>query len=247
MNLQGKYKVIENRALNSRSMLMRLAGDTSVFSAPGQFVNVAVPGLTLRRPISVADYSDGELTLIYDIVGRGTKIMSEAREGFSFDLLTGLGNGFDTDVDSSHPLLLGGGVGCAPLLGLAKRLMEAGKHPAVVLGFNSSDRVIMPEMFGELGFETLVATVDGSVGVRGFVTDAIPLLSSAPDYFYACGPMPMLRALSTGLDIPGEVSLEARMGCGFGACVCCSLETTKGAKRICLEGPVFKKDELIWK
>ncbi len=228
-------------------MLMRLAGDTSMFTAPGQFVNLAIPGFTLRRPISVADYADSELSIIYDVVGKGTRAMSLAREGDEFDILTGLGNGFDVNVDCDHPVLLGGGVGCAPLLGLAKALREAGKKPMVILGFNSADRVIMPDMFLSLGFETLVATVDGSVGTKGFVTDAMPLLSVMPDYFYACGPMPMLRALSLGLEIPGEVSLEARMGCGFGACVCCSLETKSGAKRICKEGPVFKKEDLIWK
>lgn len=242
-----EYKIIYNSPLNSRSMMMGLRGDTSGFWAPGQFVNIAVPGFTLRRPISVCDYNEESLTLIYDKVGGGTEAMARMLPGESLDLLVPLGNGFDTSVASERPLLLGGGVGCAPLLGLARELQRQGKRPVALLGFNSADRVIMPNMFLASGVETYVATVDGSVGTKGFVTDIITSRGIEGDYFYACGPMPMLRAICGALDLPGEVSLEARMGCGFGACVCCSLETRSGAKRICLEGPVFKKDELIWK
>lgn len=246
MYSQGLYRVLENRPTGKSTMLMRLAGDTSMFVAPGQFVNIAVPGFTLRRPISVADYDDSSLTIIYDVVGGGTKVMAEAPVGTMFDLLTGLGNGFDTSRAGERPVLLGGGVGSAPLLGLARTLIEEGKTPQVILGFNSEERIIMQGLFEELGITPVIATVDGSVGVKGFVTDAIRDLGLNPDYFYACGPTPMLRALCQGLHIDGELSLEARMGCGFGACVCCSLHTRDGVKRICKEGPVFRKEEILW-
>lgn len=244
---QGQFRVIENRPLTRHTMLMRLAGETSGFSAPGQFVNVAIPGFTLRRPISVADYDDTSLTLIYDIVGGGTTAMSEAAPGHTFDLLTALGNGFDTSRAGDSPVLLGGGVGAAPMLGLARTLREAGVNPTVILGFNSAERVIMPELFEDLCIPCHIATVDGSMGTKGFVTDVIREMDLHPSYFYGCGPMPMLRALCQNMDFDGEVSLEARMGCGFGACVCCSLETRSGSKRICKEGPVFRKEDLIWK
>lgn len=226
---------------------MRLEGSVKDFSAPGQFVNIAIPGFTLRRPISVCDIEDNTLVIVYDIVGNGTEALSEMTPGYELNLLTALGNGFNPDKCGERPVLLGGGVGCPPIYSLAKTLKAKGINPIVILGFNSEERIIMKNMFEELGVEFHIATVDGSYGTKGYVTDVIKEKNLNPDYFYACGPLPMLRALCAQLDIPGQVSLEARMGCGFGACMCCSLETKSGAKRICKEGPVFDKDDLIWK
>lgn len=240
------YRIVYNRPIGSRTMLMRLAGDTTPFTRPGQFVNIAIPGFTLRRPISVCDYDSVGFTIVYDIVGHGTEVLSHMYHD-TLDILPGLGNGFDPDRSGENPVLLGGGVGCPPIYSLAKTLKARGVTPTVILGFNSADRVIMKDMFRELDIPFHIATVDGSEGTRGFVTDVIRELGLTPGYFYACGPMPMLRALCTTLDIPGEVSIEARMACGFGACMCCSVETADGAKRICKDGPVFRKEELIWK
>lgn len=226
---------------------MRLEGDTAPFSAPGQFVNILIPGKFLRRPISVCDYDDSTLTLLYDVVGEGTAYMSALTPGDTLEMLTALGNGFNPDAPCEAPVLLGGGIGTAPLIRLAKDLLAKGKRPTVILGYNDLRDARAAACFGNLECPVFVATVDGSVGTKGFVTDVIRERGLTPDYFYACGPTPMLKALCNGLDIPGEVSLEARMGCGFGACVCCSVMTAKGSKRICKEGPVFRKEELTWK
>lgn len=236
-----------NEALTHKTWRMRLSGDTSELSRAGQFVNLQIEGKYLRRPISVSDYKEGEMMLLYDVVGSGTKAMSEMKPGTQINILTGLGNGFHEDEPTRRPVLLGGGIGCAPLLNLARKLQARGLEPTVILGFNTKKDVTMQSDFREIGIEPLICTVDGSEGIKGFVTDGIATLPETPDYFYACGPMPMLRAVCLGTDIPGEVSLESRMGCGFGACMCCSLETTDGAKRICKDGPVFRKEELIWK
>lgn len=247
---KSEYKILTNRQLTRKTWVMTLSGDTQAISGPGQFVNVAIPGKYLRRPISICDYSHerGEVVLLYDVVGDGTKILSEMKPGDSVNLLNGLGRGFFTDVDCQSPLLLGGGIGCAPLLNLARNLRRQGKMPVAILGYNTAaDSFGMDKWFEEIGVEAYIATVDGSLGTKGFVTDVIREKNLNGDYFYGCGPLPMLRAICLGLDIPGEVSMEARMGCGFGACMCCSLETSLGSKRICKEGPVFKKDELIWK
>lgn len=225
---------------------MRLEGEVD-FYRPGQFVNIAVPGFTLRRPISVCDWDDRSFTIVYAVVGDGTERMSRMLPGESLDILVPLGTGFDPDDGAERPVLLGGGVGCPPLYGLARRLLERGVRPTVVLGFNSAEKMMLLDEFRALGLDVYVATLDGSYGTKGFVTDAMRENGLDPDYFYACGPTPMLRAVCLGLDIPGEVSLEARMGCGFGACVCCSVETVGGSKRICMEGPAFRKEELIWK
>lgn len=245
--IKSDYTVIENRRIGINSMLMRLQGPTECFVRPGQFVDIAVPGFELRRPISVCDYDADTLTIVYDIVGHGTEALAAMSEGEERDIIAGLGNGFSPDTDAKRPVLLGGGVGCPPIYSLAKTMIARGMQPAVILGFNSSERVIMRDMFEALGVDFHIATVDGSEGTKGFVTDVIREKALDPDYFYCCGPTPMLRALCKSLDIPGQVSLEARMGCGFGACMCCSLETRSGAKRICKEGPVFEKDDLIWK
>ena len=246
-NIETVYTVISNEQLTHKTWRMRLSGDTSEITRAGQFVNLLIEGKYLRRPISVCDYREGELILLYDVVGGGTREMSEMKPGVKVNTLTGLGNGFNEGLDVERPILLGGGIGCAPLLNLARKLQDRGIEPTVILGFNTAADVAMKEDFRELGLEAIVCTVDGSEGVKGFVTDAIKDLPFQPDYFYACGPMPMLRAVCTSLSLPGEVSLESRMGCGFGACMCCSLETKDSAKRICKDGPVFIKDELIWK
>ena len=250
MNLRNIYTVIANRQLTYKTWVMTLRGDTSAITAPGQFVNVAIPGKYLRRPISICDYSleRGEITLLYDVVGEGTAAMSRMLPGESVDMLNGLGNGFTVNSGALRPLLLGGGIGCAPLLGLARALKAHGIQPVAILGYNTAkDSFGMDRWFEEIGVEAYIATVDGSVGTKGFVTDVIREKDLHGDYFHACGPMPMLRALCNGLDIPGELSIESRMGCGFGACMCCSVETRGGAKRICKDGPVFDKEELIWK
>lgn len=241
------YKIVTNRSLTAKTMLMVLEGDTQYLTSAGQFVNVAVEGKFLRRPISVCDYDEKTITLLYDIVGEGTKAMSQMKEGESLDLLTGLGNGFTESVECQRPVLLGGGIGCAPLYNLAKKLLRRGIQPIVILGFNSAKDVVAEEMFEQLGVETYIATVDGTKGIKGFVTDVISQRQIVADYFYACGPLPMLRAVCGGLEWRGEVSLDERMACGFGVCMCCSIETKSGAKRICKEGPVFPKEELIWK
>lgn len=242
-----KYRVTENRELIPGTLLMRLEGDTSAFSRPGQFVNIAVDGCYLRRPISVADYDENGLTLVYDVVGKGTAAMAAVKAGGEFDVLPGLGNGFDPDVKTVSPLVLGGGIGTAPMLGLVKSLLSRNVTPTVVLGFNTASRVVMKEMFVDLGVETFISTVDGSVGTKGFVTDVIRDVDLRHDYFYACGPMPMLKALCRDVDGPGELSLDVRMACGFGACMCCSIETKNGPVCVCKQGPVFRKEVLIWK
>lgn len=246
-NRDTKFTVIDNRPIGANTMMMLLEGPTDEFTAPGQFINIAVPGFTLRRPISVCDIDGDTLTIVYDIVGHGTEALSEMAPGTVLDILPALGNGFDLSRCGERPVLLGGGVGCPPIYSLAKNMIEADILPTVVLGFNSDDRMIMIEQFENLDIPFYVATVDGSYGSKGYVTDVIREEALNPDYFYACGPLPMLRALCSQLDIPGQLSLEARMACGFGACMCCSLETKKGPKRICKEGPVFDKEDLIWK
>ena len=250
MEIKGNYTIISNRRLTHKTWVMTLGGDTSAITAPGQFVNIAIPGKYLRRPISICDYSHerGEVVLLYDVIGEGTKAMSEMKQGDNVDMLNGLGNGFSLDSGAESPLLLGGGIGCAPLLNLARALKRLGKNPIAILGYNKdADSFGMDKWFEEIGVEAHIATVDGSVGTKGFVTDVIREKNINGDYFHACGPMPMLKALCNGLDIPGEVSIESRMGCGFGACMCCSVETRDGSKRICKDGPIFRKEELIWK
>ena len=223
---------------------MVLVGDTQYLTAPGQFVNIAIEGCYLRRPISVCDYDSESITLIYKVVGRGTEIMSQMQAGEKLDVLTGLGNGFSLSASTERPLLIGGGVGVPPLYNLAKKLKQAGKKVEVVLGFNRADEIFYAEEFKALGVDVHIATVDGSVGVKGFVTDAMKELEF--DYIYTCGPLPMLKAIYSASECDGEFSFEERMGCGFGACMGCSCQTTKGSKRICKEGPVLKRDEIIF-
>ena len=243
MYKKGIYKILTNEPLTDAVWRMTLAGDTQWISAPGQFVNIALEGKYLRRPISICDYDDRSIALIYKVVGGGTEQMSRMLPGETLDLLTGLGNGFSTKNDARRPLLVGGGVGVPPLYNLAKRLLAEGKPVQVVLGFNTASEIYYKEEFEALGARVLVTTADGSAGVRGFVTDALP---EVYDTFCACGPLPMLRALCRAADKPGFLSLEARMGCGFGACMGCTIETLNGPKRVCREGPVFRKEELLW-
>ena len=241
------FEIKSNRRLTHKTFMMDLKGDTSLIKRSGQFVNIALPGKYLRRPISVSEYNENELTLLYDIAGEGTMEMSGMKPGTKLDILTGLGNGFQL-MNNEHPLLLGGGIGIAPLFQLGKDLVKAGKMPIAIFGFNSREDI--PDILHRLenvGIPVYVSTVDGSFGTRGFVTDVIKEKEISYDYYYACGPLPMLRSICLSLPSSGQISMESRMGCGFGACVCCSLETREGSKRICKEGPVFKKEELIWK
>ena len=246
MYKKGIYKILTNEPLTDAVWRMTLAGDTQWISAPGQFVNIALEGKYLRRPISICDYDNRSIALIYKVVGGGTEQMSRMLPGETLDLLTGLGNGFSTKNDARRPLLVGGGVGVPPLYNLAKKLLAEGKPVQVVLGFNTASEVFYEEEFRALGCEVAVSTVDGSRGVGGFVTTAIAGDGIDFDYFYACGPLPMLRALCDSVAQEGQLSFEERMGCGFGACMGCSCKTKYGNKRICKEGPVLTKGEIIW-
>ena len=240
------YTVVSNECMTANGLIykMRLAGDVSAITAPGQFVNLQLDGFFLRRPISVCDVREGELTIIYKVVGQGTAAMSRLGVGTQLDTLVGLGNGYDMTCAGERPLLAGGGVGVPPLYYLARKLIEAGKAPTVLLGFNTADEIFLADEFGVLGCDVKIATVDGSVGVKGFVTDLMKDLDYS--HFYTCGPEPMLKAVSAASTTSGQLSFEARMGCGFGACMGCSCKTLTGNKRICREGPVMRKEEVIW-
>ncbi|WP_407382907.1 dihydroorotate dehydrogenase electron transfer subunit [Ruminococcus sp.] len=239
----SKFTIIENIRIAKDVFQMRLRGDTAAIGNPGEFVNLRLEGFYLRRPISVCDVEGDVLTLIYKVVGKGTEAMSEMTPGTGLMLLTGLGNGYDLSLSGDSPLLIGGGVGVPPLYLLAKRLLAQGKHVRVVLGFNTADEVFYQDEFRALGCDVTVATADGSCGVKGFVTDALP---EDYTYFYTCGPMPMFRALNKAVTTSGQFSFEERMGCGFGACMGCSCQTLFGSKRICKDGPVLKKEEILW-
>ena len=240
---EGLFRVLSNRPLTCEVFEMKLSGDVSAFRGPGQFCEVALPGLFLRRPISLADLGRDEATLIYKTVGKGTRLMKALPAGSELSLLTGLGNGYDLSRAGKAPLLLGGGVGVPPLYLLAKKLLEENRRVRVILGFNKKSEIFYENEFRSLGAEVTVTTADGSEGIKGFVTDALP---EGISYFYACGPLPMLKAVYRAVPSDGEFSLEERMGCGFGACMGCSVETRSGAKRVCREGPVFRKEELLW-
>ena len=240
---QVKLTVTENIPLARGVHRMMLTGDLSAVTAPGQFVNIRLDGVFLRRPISVCDRENGLLTLIYKVVGKGTEQMSALGPGAVLDTLTGLGNGYDTAMAGDRPLLLGGGVGVPPLYWLAKQLRAEGRTVTAVLGFNTADEVFYENEFRALGCETVVTTADGSRGTRGFVTDALPRDYT---YFYTCGPEPMLKAVFRKTVTGGQFSFEERMGCGFGACMGCSCRTVTGWKRICREGPVLEKEEILW-
>ena len=240
---QGLFTIAENVALTNSVYKMRLLGDVSAITAPGQFINIKLDGLFLRRPISVCDVNDDSVTILYKVVGTGTERMSRMKEGV-LDVLTGLGNGYDTTLSGDAPLLLGGGVGVPPLYLLAKRLVAEGKNVTVILGFNTKEEIFYKDEFEALGAKVYVTTVDGSCGMRGFVTDAMKDLKYS--YFYTCGPEPMLKAIFKTSVTSGQLSFEERMGCGFGACMGCSCKTVTGYKRICKEGPVLRKEEILW-
>ena len=233
-----------NRQIAKDVFEMKLFGDTSGITNCGQFVNIKIDGLYLRRPISVCDYDSENLTLVYKVVGKGTEKMSTMQEGETLLTLTGLGNGYDVTLSGDKPLLIGGGVGVPPMYNLCKTLLKKGVTPTVVLGFNTKTEVFYEQQFNDLGVKTIIATADGSHGVKGFVTDAMKDLDYT--YFYSCGPMPMFRAIEKVAKTDGEYSFEERMGCGFGACMGCSCKTLTGNKRICVDGPVMKRGEIIW-
>ena len=242
---QSLFTVAENVPLTGSVFRLRLAGDTSAITAPGQFVNILLEGFYLRRPFSVCDWEEGRLTILYKILGRGTAAMTGLSVGDRLDVLTGLGNGFDPSCAGERPLLVGGGVGVPPLYGLAKRLCAQGCRPLAALGFPTAGEAILLEELRALGVETIVATADGTLGTPGLVTDAMAAAGEYT-YLYTCGPEPMLRAVYDVCRSGGQFSFEERMGCGFGACMGCSCETKYGPKRICRDGPVLRKEEIIW-
>lgn len=241
---QGIFEITENEKIAQKVYKMRLSGDTSDIKRAGQFVNIKLAGRFLRRPISVCDYDEGELLIIYKVVGKGTEQMSDMKPGEKLDLLTGLGNGYDLNVKTEKPVLIGGGVGIPPLYKLAKLLKKEGKRVTVVLGFNSEKEIFFEQEFKEVAHRVLVATADGSYGIKGFVTDALADVDY--DYFFTCGPEPMFRAIEKAVNTSGQFSFEERMGCGFGACMGCTCKTLTGNKRICREGPVLFREEIIW-
>ena len=241
---QSIFTIKENVALTANVFRMVLEGDTSDITRSGQFVNILLDGFYLRRPISVCDRSEEFLTLVYKVVGKGTEKMSKMVAGETLDILTGLGNGYDLTVAGDKPLLLGGGVGVPPMYLLAKELIKEGKKVSVVLGFNTKDEIFYEDEFRALGADVTVTTVDGSYGVKGFVTDVMK--NTDYTYFYTCGPEPMLKAVWNTSNTSGQMSFEERMGCGFGACMGCSCKTVTGNKRICKEGPVLTKEDIIW-
>ena len=240
------YTILSNEPLTSAVYRMVLEGDTQYITRSGQFINIELEGKFLRRPISVSDYDDKSVTIIYKVVGRGTEQMKGMVAGQKLDILTGLGNGFNTENSGPRPLLVGGGVGVPPMYNLCKRLLSEGKRPVVIIGFNTKKEVFYYEEFKALGVDVYCSTADGSFGSKGFVTDVIRNEGLEFDYLYTCGPLPMLKALYDATTVDGEYSFEERMGCGFGACMGCTCKTKYGNKRICKDGPVLKREEIIW-
>ncbi len=244
---QGIYKILSNRCVAKNTFEMVLEGDTSSLRLPGQFINILLDGCFLRRPISVCDYDSFHITIIYKVVGKGTALLSKLNEGTSLDILCGLGNGFDTAKSGFSPLLIGGGAGIPPMYALAKQLLIEKKKPIAILGFNTADEIFYREKFEALGMHVLLCTADGSIGIKGFVTDAIRNTSYLDySFYYACGPEAMLKAIYHTCSTDGQMSFEERMGCGFGACMGCSCKTKYGNKRICKDGPVLNKEEILW-
>jgi dihydroorotate dehydrogenase electron transfer subunit len=241
---QSIFTIISNEPLTDSVYKMILCGDTSAITAPGQFVNILLEGKFLRRPISVCDYDESTLTIVYKVVGKGTAQMQAMKSGEKLDILTGLGNGYDLTVSGNAPVLLGGGVGVPPMYNLAKKLTAQGKQVTVILGFNTKTEIFYENEFKSLGCDVIVTTADGSYGVKGFATT--PLAELNYTYFYTCGPEPMLKAVYKATATSGQMSFEERMGCGFGACMGCSCKTLTGYKRICKEGPVMRKEEILW-
>lgn len=239
------YTIGKNEKIAKDVFLMTLTGDTSFITAPGQFINIELEGFYLRRPISICDWDKSSITIIYKVVGKGTEKMAQMKPFEKLDILTGLGNGFTLAKNSDTPLVIGGGVGAPPMYALAKQLVKEGKKPIVILGFTSKCDVFFEEEFKKLGCEVYVTTNDGTYGTKGFVTDVIKTLPSY-DYFYTCGPEPMLKAIAQATNTSGQLSFEERMGCGFGGCMGCSCKTVTGYKRICTEGPILLKEDVLW-
>ena len=239
------YTIGENTKIAKDVYFMTLYGDTSFITAPGQFINIELEGFYLRRPISICDWDKEKILIIYKVVGAGTEKMAQMKAGEKLDVLTGLGNGFTINADTEKPLVIGGGVGTPPMYNLAKQLVQNGQKPTVILGFGTKDDVFYEEEFKALGCEVYVTTNDGSYGTKGFVTDVIKNLDGY-DYFYTCGPEPMLKAIYNATECSGQLSFEERMGCGFGGCMGCSCKTVTGYKRICKEGPILLKEDIIW-
>ena len=243
---QSLFTVEHTRQLTADTYEMILSGDTSAITAPGQFVNLDLPGHFLRRPISICNWTDEALMLLVKVVGQGTRDLVRCVPGEELDVLTGLGNGFDLDIPSGHPVLAGGGIGIAPLYGLAQRMLERGQVPTVALGFRTAKDTFYLEEFAKLGCRLLVATEDGSIGTKGFVTDCVRAVPEC-DYVLSCGPLPMLKAVHSLPQLKGgQFSFEARMGCGFGACMGCTIPTVDGYKRVCKDGPILFKEEIVW-
>ena len=243
--IKSLYTIAENALIATKTYKMVLAGEGMV---EGEFVDIAIPGYYLRRPLSICDREDGKLTVVYKVVGKGTQVLSELPKGTVLEVLTGLGRGFDPEACRKEALLVGGGLGVPPLYLLAKQLKARGKKVTAILGFNKADEIILAEELRAVCDKVVLSTADGSVGVKGFVTDAIREMAGhvGYDYFYTCGPMVMMKAVCAALEGPGEASLEERMGCGAGFCYGCSIQTVNGPRRVCADGPVFKKEELIW-
>ena len=241
---QCVYLILENEKIADQTYRMVFSGDSSAFTAPGQFMNLQLSGLYLRRPFSVCEWDHDRVVIVYKVIGAGTQKMATYKRGREVDVLTGLGRGFDTAKSGPRPLLIGGGAGVPTLLMLCKGLQAEGKEPSVAMGFGSAGEVFFQEAFSQLGVETMVATMDGSLGVKGVVLDACRM--DGCSYFYACGPIPMLKAVCGASCSDGQLSLEERMGCGFGACMGCTVVTAAGPKRVCVDGPVFEKGEIIW-
>ena len=240
------YTIAENTLIAVKTFKLVLVGDGVV---EGEFVHIGIPGYYLRRPLSICDNENGRLTVVYKVVGEGTKVLSEMGVGAVLEVLTGLGRGFDPDACEASALLVGGGLGVPPLYLLAKELKARGKRVTAVLGFNKADEMILADEFKAVCDKVVISTADGSVGVRGFVTDALREMAGHDgrhDYFYTCGPTVMMKAVCAALEGPGEASLEERMGCGAGFCYGCSIQTENGPRRVCKDGPVFKKEELLW-
>ena len=241
---QVMMKITDNKKIAEKTYFMSLEGDTTAITKPGQFINIKLDGFFLRRPISVCDCENGKLSIIYKVVGNGTKEMSELPVGAELDILSGLGNGYDTSKSGDCPVLIGGGVGVPPMYMLCKKLVSEGKKATVILGFNSEKEVFGVDEFKATGAEVYVTTADGSVGTKGFVTDVLKNLDYT--YFYTCGPMPMFKAIESIAKTSGQYSFEERMGCGFGACMGCTCKTKYGNKRICKDGPVLEREEIVW-
>ena len=237
------FTIETNKKIAKNTYEMVLLGDTTDIKC-GQFVNIKLDGFYLRRPISVCDVEGDRLTIIYKVVGAGTEAMAEMGKGTQLLTLTGLGNGYNTEKSGDKPLLVGGGAGVPPMYKLCRELVAQGKKPSVILGFNSAEEVFYEDKFKALGATVIVATADGSYEVKGFVTDAFDMVDYT--YFYTCGPEPMLKAVYNKSTTSGQFSFEERMGCGFGACMGCSCKTKYGNKRICKDGPVLEKEEIIW-